>query len=148
MAVETPIAPQGWYRRKLRNGNFSLEAQTECVPRDGYYYVLEAGQVAFQSRDFGEALQEYYKLCERWWREQLESKDPEEQLEGALGLLGLDVYNEEASDVLREVGRPADLKRLDQARNRARHAAKKKKALDKKERAKAAAAAAAAAAAS
>lgn len=140
MAANTPpISPQGPYRRSLRGGDFSLEKSTEDVPDDGLYYLIKKGKVKYTSEDFRETLTEYYKLCEVWWKKQIKSSDPDEQKRGALGLLNLDVNNEIAADVLKECGTAADMKRLEQARNRARHAAMKAATLAAKEKAAAAA---------
>lgn len=107
------------------------------MPDDSLYYLIKKGKVRFKSEDFAETLEEYYKLCEVWWKQQIKSSDREAKKRGALGLLGRDVHNEQATLVLKECGTPADLKRLEQARNRARHAAQKAAAAEAKAKAKA-----------
>ncbi len=112
------IAPTTWYRRQLHDADFSLEANTRTVPRQGRFYVLRKGHEVFSSGNFTEALNAYQELCEGHWEERLEARQPDDRIQAAWGLLGLDPENRDAAAVIRSDGNAEACKRLETLRRR------------------------------
>lgn len=120
MNVAAPDRISRWvhYRRQLQSGDFSLEANTDDVPEDGHFYVLQAGRVVSCSDDFGSAEGVYLGLCRDHWRSHLASSSPSERMASAWGLLGLEPTDADAVQVIEQDGTPEDRKRLLQMKNR------------------------------
>jgi len=118
------VAPQTRYRRQLQGADFSLEANTETVPGDGHFYLMQGGEIKLRSDSFTEAVDAYNGLCKRYWREHLQSEAPEERMASAWGLISLEPSNQEAMDVIRHDGTDADVARLEQLRRKSRFAKK------------------------
>lgn len=116
------VPPQVPYFRRVQGAEFSLQANTAASPLPGHFYLFEGEQVVFESEDFALAEAEYKRLCRVYWDAQLDSEDPAARMAGAWGLLGLDVKHTAAGRIIEERGTPADQKRLQQMRNRARFA--------------------------
>jgi hypothetical protein len=118
---ETVMAPpHGRYRRGLEDADFSLEANTDAVPNDGRYYILQEGEVALATEDFQEALAEYNRLCGDFWRGRLHDPSPQIRVAAAWGLLGLDPTDRLAISIITQHGTPQECKRLQQAQSRRR----------------------------
>lgn len=128
------IAPNTWYRRQLSGGDFSLEANTRTVPHEGRFYVLQDGREVFSSSKFTEALSAYQELCEGHWEERLEAIKPDDRIQAAWGLLGLDPENRDAAEVIRSDGNQEACKRLETLRRR--HFAQRRAAAFKRKAAK------------
>lgn len=120
MADVAPAPPHGRYRRAVEGATFTLEANTENVPQDGRFYLLENGKVIFESDDFQEALSRYNELCRAYWQERLESDIIPVRVAAAWGLLGLDPNDKVAINVIQTDGTPQERKRLEQAQSRRR----------------------------
>ncbi|HEU4752066.1 MAG TPA: hypothetical protein VFU47_03080 [Armatimonadota bacterium] len=119
--VETaPAPPHGRYKRGLDGANFTLEANTETVPADGRFYILEDGEVVLAAEDFQEAITEYNRRCRDFWMSRLEHTTPQTRIAAAWGLLGLDPNNKQAQAIITRDGSPQEKKRLDQAQSRRR----------------------------
>jgi hypothetical protein len=118
--VTTPIAPFGRYHRHLAGANFTLEANTTSARLPGRFYVLVDDKVLLESGDFAQAESCYKELCREYWDEHLESPDPAVGMASAWGLLGLNLYHPTAGAMVQERGTPAERKRLEQLRGRAR----------------------------
>jgi hypothetical protein len=119
--VETsPAPPHGRYRRGLQGASFSLEANTESVPADGRYYVLQDGEVSLATSEFPEALAEYNRLCREFWESRLEDEAPQVRVAAAWGLIHLEPTDKTAQAVIQKDGSPQDRKRLDQMQSRRR----------------------------
>lgn len=116
------MAPFGRYFRSLSGGTFSLQANTPDAPVEGHFYVFDAGELLFESEDFGLAEARYKELCRAHWDANLGSADVAVGLASAWGLLGLDSEHPQAVKLITQNGTAADHKRLQQLRNRARHA--------------------------
>ena len=116
----TPAPPHGRYKRGLEGATFTLEANTENVPADGRFYILENDEVALATADFQEAITEYNRRCREFWTERLESEVTQTRIAAAWGLLGLDATNKQAQAVIVRDGSPQEKKRLDQAQSRRR----------------------------
>lgn len=112
--------PLGRYHRHLAGADFSLEANTPAAQVPGQFYVLRGGNVLMSSDDFTQAEAFYKELCRQFWVEHLASPDPAIGIASAWGLLGLNVYDATAAQVVQEHGSAADRKRLEQMRGRAR----------------------------
>ena len=56
------------YFRSIEGSDFSLEANTENVPRDGRYYIRQGGEITFSSNQLGDARELYEGLCNGFWR--------------------------------------------------------------------------------
>lgn len=119
-AETTPAPPHGRYKRGLQGATFSLEANTESVPSDGRYYVLEEGEVALATEDFQEALTEYNRRCKEFWDSRLESEDTQVRVAAAWGILSLDPTDKDAQAVIHRDGTAQEKKRLEQAQSRRR----------------------------
>ncbi len=117
-----PTPPHGRYRRAVDQdgANFSLEANTENVPADGRFYVLDSGNVVLASESFAEATARYYELCSGFWETRLTDENPAVRLRAAWGLLGIDATNKQAVQVINDDGSPQEKKRLEQAQSRRR----------------------------
>ena len=121
MAEIRPVAPpHGRYRRGLEGANFSLEANTESVPADGRFYVLEGGEVRLATAEFDEATAEYHRLCRDFWMERLDSPAVPTRVSAAWGLLGLDPTDKQAQAIIMTDGTAQERKRLEQAQSRRR----------------------------
>ena len=122
MAGETrPAAPpHGRYKRNLAGAGFSLEANTESVPADGRYYVMENGNVLLATSEFEEATAEYHRLCRDYWAVRLDDEAIPTRLAAAWGLLGLDPSDKAAQTVIQTHGSAQEKKRLEQAQSRRR----------------------------
>lgn len=118
------VAPQTRYRRQLQGADFSLEANTETVPGDGHFYLMQGGEVKLRSDSFTEAVDAYNGLCKRYWKEHLQSDALEERMASAWGLISLEPSNQEAIEVIRQEGTDADVARLEQLRRKSRFAKK------------------------
>jgi hypothetical protein len=75
------------YYRSIEGADFSLEANTENVPRDGRYYILQDGKITFSSNQLGDARELYEGLCDRYWRAMMQSPEAKERIAGARGVL-------------------------------------------------------------
>lgn len=115
-----PAPPHGRYKRALAGATFSLQAQTEEVPDDGRFYILNEGKVALATEDFQEALTEYNRLCKDFWNGRTDSEDIPTRVQAAWGLLGLDPSDKEAQAIIQRDGTPQERKRLEQAQSRRR----------------------------
>jgi len=115
-----PAPPHGRYKRGLDGASFSLQANTEDVPGDGRYYILQDGEVALATEDFQAATAEYNRMCREFWLERLQSDEPQIRIAAAWGLLGLDSTDKDAQAVIANDGSPQEKKRLDQAQSRRR----------------------------
>ncbi len=120
MDVLAPIPPFGRYLRHLSGADFSLQANTEAAPIPGQFYVLRSEEVLLESGDFAAAEALYKDLCRAFWAEHLSSPDRAVFMASAWGLLGLNLNHLEAGAVVQEHGTPAERKRLEQLRGRAR----------------------------
>lgn len=119
--VESVVAPpHGRYRRGLEGASFSLEANTESVPADGRYYILQDGRITLATSDFPEALAEYNRLCREFWQARLDHPVPQVRVAAAWGLLSLDASDKAAIAVIVQDGTPQEKKRLEQAQSRRR----------------------------
>jgi hypothetical protein len=112
------------FRRWIEGAGLSLEANTASTPTMGIYYVLQGGVVCFSSDDLAEAGEVFDRLRLGHWEGLLASRDPQQRLDGARGLFRHDHLHARALEVLAADGSAQDLKRVAQARNRARHAAR------------------------
>jgi hypothetical protein len=86
-AVPSGPRPGTRYYRSIEGADFSLEANTENVPRDGRYYVLQEGQITFSSQQLGDARELYEQLCDSYWRTMMASPDRKERIAAARGVL-------------------------------------------------------------
>lgn len=120
MNIDTDPQPLGRYVRSLAGADFSLQANTAAAPDPGFFYVLAGSRVVLRSEDFAEAQAHYKELCRVFWSERLDSSDRAAAMASAWGLLGLDIDNAAAARLITRLGSPADQKRLQQLRNRAR----------------------------
>ncbi len=120
MAETRPAPPHGRYRRCLDGADFSIQANTEDVPADGRFYVMQAGEVVMASEDFEEATTAYHKLCNDFWRVRLEDDSLPVRIAAAWGILGLDSADKTAIAVITRDGSAQERKRLDQAQSRRR----------------------------
>jgi hypothetical protein len=118
--VDTPAPPHGRYKRGLEGADFTLEANTEAVPSDGRFYVLQDGKTVLATEEFQEAITEYNRLCKRFWTERLDHPNTPVRIAAAWGLLGLDATDKNAQAVIVRDGSPQERKRLDQAQSRRR----------------------------
>jgi hypothetical protein len=121
LTFEVATAPHGRYVRSLAGADFSLQANTDELPQAGVFYVLQGSTILFESEDFEPANARYKELCSVFWSERLSSSDPAAQMASAWGLLGQDINHGAAGKYIAQYGSPADLKRLQNLRNRARH---------------------------
>jgi hypothetical protein len=108
------------YFRRVIGAGFSLQANTPASPLPGHFYLFQGDQVVCDSEDFAVVEAEYKLLCRAHWDAHLDSADPAERKASAWGLLGLDVRHPAATREIEQGGTPADQKRLQQMRNRAR----------------------------
>lgn len=122
MSIPEERIPRGPYRRWIEGTDFSLEANTEKVPQQGAYFVMQGGAVRFTSKDFGAAAAEYDSLCVAYWEELLGSDDRDTRLMGARGLFRRDHTHAAARRVLTTEGTDHDRRLIVQATQRARHA--------------------------
>jgi hypothetical protein len=120
--IQQPMSPSGRYLRSLDGADFTLQANTSEAPEPGVFFVMQGDSVLFRSEDFDLASAHYKELCRAFWSEQLESADLKCGMASAWGLLGLDIDHAGAQRLITRNGSPADLKRLQQLRNKARHA--------------------------
>jgi len=120
MSDTVPAPPHGRYRRALQNADFSLEANTENVPADGRFYILQGGEIQMAAQEFSEALAEYNRLCRDFWRSRLDHATPQVRVAAAWGMLSLDSGDKTAITVITEDGTPQERKRLEQAQSRRR----------------------------
>ena len=120
MVETTPAPPHGRYKRVLGGASFTLEANTEAVPADGRFYILQEGEVVLATADFQEAIAEYNRLCREFWTVRLQDESPQVRVAAAWGLLGLDSSDKEAQAVIVNDGTPQERKRLEQAQSRRR----------------------------
>jgi hypothetical protein len=120
--IQRQLSPFGRYVRSLNGAEFTLQANTAEVPEPGVFFVMQGGTVLFRSEDFELASAHYKGLCQTFWSGRLDSPDVPTGLASAWGLLGLDIDHAGAARVITRSGTPADLKRLQQLRLRARHA--------------------------
>lgn len=120
MLETTPAPPHGRYKRGLDGANFTLEANTESVPADGRFYILEDGAIVLATEAFHEAIAEYNRRCRDFWTERLNDPNPQTRIAAAWGLLGLDPSNKLAQAIIVRDGSPQERKRLDQAQSRRR----------------------------
>src|SRR5690349_20271919 len=104
MVETSPAPPHGRYRRGLEGANFSLEANTESVPGDGRYYVLQEGEIVLASAEFQEAITEYNRLAREFWLGRLEDEQTQIRVAAAWGLLGLDPNDKNAQGVIIKYG--------------------------------------------
>lgn len=112
--------PHGRYKRNLAGAGFSLEANTETVPADGRYYVMDNGRVLLATAEFEEATAEYHRLCKDYWLARLEDEAIPNRLAAAWGILGLDPTDKTAQAVIQTHGSAQERKRLEQAQSRRR----------------------------
>lgn len=112
------------YRRWIEGAGLSLEANTPSTPTTGVYYVFQGGIVCFSSDNLTEAGDVFDRLRIVYWENLLASRDAQERLDGARGLFSHDHSHLRALEVLAAEGSDKDLKRVAQARHRARHAAR------------------------
>ena len=105
--VVTPSGPRPGtrYYRSIEGSDFSLEANTENVPRDGRYYIRQAGQITFSSLQLGDARELYEQLCDGFWRALMQSPDHKERIAGARGVLS---HTPDDAAALSELSRSAD----------------------------------------
>src|SRR5438105_578175 len=115
-----PAPPHGRYKRGLEGANFSLESNTETVPADGRFYVVQGGEVVLATEEFDEATTEYHRLCRDFWNERLQNPAPQVRVAAAWGLLGLDPTDKTAQAVIARDGSAQEKKRLEQAQSRRR----------------------------
>jgi hypothetical protein len=120
MVESAPAPPHGRYKRGLDGANFTLEANTERVPADGRFYILEDGEEVLATEDFQEAITEYNNRCREFWNGRLEDESTPIRIAAAWGLLGLDPTNKQAQAIIVRDGSPQEKKRLDQAQSRRR----------------------------
>jgi hypothetical protein len=113
------------YRRWIEGADLSLEANTSSTPTEGVYYVLQGGVVCFSSDNLAEAGDVFDRLRMVYWENLLASRDAQERLDGARGLFSHDHSHIRALEVLAAEGSDQDLKRVAQARHRARYAARR-----------------------
>jgi hypothetical protein len=97
--------PGSRYYRSIEGADFSLEANTDNVPRDGRYYILQGGEIAFSSDQLVDARELYERLCDRFWRELMQSPDAKERVAGARGVLS---HVPDDAAALAELSRSAD----------------------------------------
>src|SRR5687768_394084 len=110
--VETvPAPPHGRYKRGLDGADFTLEANTEAVPADGRFYILQQGEVVLATDEFQEAITEYNRRCLSFWRTRLEDSRIQVRIAAAWGLLGLDATDRQAQAVIIRDGSPQERKR-------------------------------------
>jgi hypothetical protein len=112
------LSPSIWYRRKLPDADFSLEANTGDVPRKGRFYVLRHEEVVFSSDTFSEALTTYHDMCRLHWQQHLHDEARSDRMTAAWGLLGLDPTDKDAAEVIRTEGIPEEQRRLNSVRQR------------------------------
>lgn len=125
------VLPAGvHYRRHLAGTDFALEANTERVPADGRFYLVQSDRVELVGAHFSEALVTYHGLCRAYWTACLESADPRERLTGAWGLVSVDPGNQDANHVIRDDGSIEDRKRLEQLQTRPRSRGRRRSSLD------------------
>jgi hypothetical protein len=86
-AVPSGPRPGTRYYRSIEGADFSLEANTENVPRDGRYYVLQDGKITFSSNQLGDARELYEQLCDGYWRTMMASSDRKDRIAAARGVL-------------------------------------------------------------
>jgi hypothetical protein len=115
-----PAPPHGRYKRVLAGANFTLEANTESVPADGRFYILQDGEVALATAEFPEAIAEYNRLCKDFWSARLDNEETPIRIQAAWGLLGLDPTDKDAQAIIQRDGSPQERKRLEQAQSRRR----------------------------
>lgn len=120
MAEVRPAPPHGRYKRGLEGADFTLESNTEAVPSDGRYYVMQAGEEILATTEFEEATAAYHKLCREFWAVRLESESPQVRVAAAWGLLGLDSTDKVAQGIILQDGTAQERKRLEQAQSRRR----------------------------
>ena len=70
-----------------------MESATERTPDSSRFYIFFQEKIAcaFDTRE--EALQEYRRRCQEYWKVKLDGKSESERLLGARGLLSLDKSN-------------------------------------------------------
>lgn len=126
------VSPDTHYRRQIAEADFSLEANTSATPLQGRFYLIQDGEVRFDTRDFNEALEAYHGMCRTFWRRRLDSSVRDRRMASAWGLIGLDPNDKPAGEVIKADGEPTDQKRLESLRRRhwalARRNSRKKKA--------------------
>jgi hypothetical protein len=110
------------YRRWIEGSGLSMEANTESTPEQGVYYVFQQGVICFSSDDQDEAAEVFDRLRLCHWEELLASRDPQQRLEAARGLVRLNHSHVQALKILKVNGSEADRKRVTQAQGRARFA--------------------------
>jgi len=120
--IPQEMTPHGRYLRTLAGADFTLQANTPAAPEEGVFFVMSGANVLFRSEDFEPAQAHYKELCRVFWTARLDSTDVKTGMASAWGLLGLDIDHAGATRVINRNGSPADLKRLQQLRARARHA--------------------------
>jgi hypothetical protein len=109
---EIPVTPSGprpgtRYFRSIEGADFSLEANTENVPKDGRYYIRQSGEITFSSQQLGDARELYETLCHAFWRTLMESPDRKERIAGARGLLS---HTPDDPAALSELAKSADVR--------------------------------------
>jgi hypothetical protein len=100
------------YRRHIDGADFSLEANTDATPKDGYYYVLRGGEVVLRSHNLRKAQEAYDAFCREHWLGSLESGSSASRLSSAWGLIGLEPSHTLASAVIAREGSDQDRARL------------------------------------
>jgi hypothetical protein len=120
--IQQQMSPHGRYLRSLAGADFTLQANTSEVPEPEVFFVMRGAKVLFRSEDFESASEHYKQLCQTFWSERLNSPDLRTGMASAWGLLGMDIDHAGAARVISRNGSPADLKRLQQLRGKARHA--------------------------
>jgi len=118
--IETtnPISRWSRYSRKLEWGDFSLQANTEAVPEEGHFYLLQDGGILLCSDDYETVEQAYLGLCRDHWRANLDSVSVPQRLACAWGLLGLEPTDVAAKAVIERDGAANDRARLVRVNNR------------------------------
>jgi hypothetical protein len=118
------VIPARHYRRWIEGASLSLEANTPSTPTEDVYFVFQKGVVCFSSDSLAEAEEVFDRLRAGHWEDLLASLDRQERLDGARGLFRLDHTHVRACEILTAEGSDQDIKRIAQARHRARYAAR------------------------
>ncbi|MBI3910438.1 MAG: hypothetical protein HY320_05825 [Armatimonadetes bacterium] len=111
--------PPGVYRRCLPAAGLSIEANTNHVPADGCYYLLQEDHILYSSSELRAVEERYDRLCAQFWQEQLRHDSPEERSQAALAILQRDPTDPEARHVIRHDGSDADRRRMQEMDRRA-----------------------------
>jgi hypothetical protein len=118
-STSSSVTPHGLFRRFVEGSGLSLEANTSAVPNNGRFYVLEAGEIRLDTRDYAAATEFYESLCVLYWERGLASVDLPTRLVAARGLFRHNREHTVAGDLLVRHGDDRDRATVKSARHRA-----------------------------